>query len=42
MFEKIIIKQAIEMIETQDLRGWSDFHDDVILLILKEKLNESQ
>lgn len=40
--ENVIIRQAMQMIESQDLRGWTELHDDVILKILMEKLNEPQ
>lgn len=39
--ETMIIEQAMKMIECQDLRGWSDLHDAVILQILKDALNEN-
>jgi len=41
-FENILLRQAMQMIEEQDLRGWTESHDELILNILKEKLNESQ
>lgn len=39
--DTMLIKQAMQMIEEQDLRGWTEFHDTVILQILKDALNEN-
>ena len=39
--DTMIIKQAMQMIEEQDLCGWTELHDAVILQILKDALNEN-
>lgn len=39
-YERILVGQAIQMIKEQDLQGWTDHHDSVILLILQNALDE--
>lgn len=39
-YKRILVHQAMQMIQEQDLQGWTEHHDEVILEILKEKLNE--
>jgi len=37
-YERILVAQAIQMIKEQDLRGWTEHHDNVILEILNNQL----
>ena len=37
-YERILIHQAMKMIKEQDLQGWTEHHDSVILEILNDAL----
>lgn len=39
--ETVIIEQAMQMIRSQDMRGWTAAHDAIILGILKGAKNEN-